>query len=466
MPKTQTIPHLLFSTVLLVNIFTPTLSKLRMIEPSWLSSKFESKDTPGLITTAVSTFGEIPLDTETNVQIIMPPKNNEFGCKPLEKPEELLAKHFVWIVRRGVCTYLKKASNSQLSGAYSVIVVHNQENIDIENIIPYADTHFRRVHTPVILVSKEDGEEIISAVRGGDTPIAVLSVEMTGGETNVVNSEFWITPSSIEAYNLLLPLEKELVQMGKYVEFTPKYKFHNLQKRGYPPSFIESHCYSNGHFCSIENHRLNPKSVIEEGIRQICIWQENRKRKTPEKRRFWKYIASYKMCLEGFKFGHNKDLDCYESSYQKAGISLEFIQSVNSCMKNSWTSKIPKEQAHNTLLAQNENNYEYSDVYLVPSFFVNGSLLKEEITDKAMVRSMCDKLVDKPDYCNQFIFGRRYSSAKSGSIISILFYLCMFAVLCMIAILLLFRRSLNKRVDREIYSEINQHISNYMRINN
>lgn len=458
--QSQTLPLILLSILLHCST-----SKLRLIEPTWLSLKFGETDSQGLIKTTVSTFGEIPLDTETNVQIIMPPKNNEYGCKDLEKPEDLLAKHFVWLVKRGVCTYLKKASNAQLSGAYSVIVVHNQPHIDINNIIPYADTHFRRVHTPVILVSKEDGNQLINAVREGDTPIAVLSVEMTGAETKVVDTEFWLSPSSLESYSLLLSLEKDLAELGKFVEFAPKYKFHDLRLKNYPHKFLENHCYGNGRFCSIEGHQIQPKSVLDEALRQICIWKEH-KRRNPEKRRFWKYIGSYKMCLEGFKFSHERELDCHKSAYLHSGIENAFIIAVDKCIKESFEPNKTKEESKNSLLLENENDFEYSDVYLVPSFFVNGSLLKEEISDKSMVRAMCDKLIDKPAYCSQFVIGRHYAPSKTSSIISIIFYLGMFAVLCMIVILVLFRRSLNKRVDREIYSEINEHISNYMRINN
>jgi hypothetical protein len=50
---------------------------------------------------SVSTFGDIPYDQEINVQLILAPEDNIEGCKVLEKPSELKAEKFVWLVKRG-----------------------------------------------------------------------------------------------------------------------------------------------------------------------------------------------------------------------------------------------------------------------------------------------------------------------------------------------------------------------------
>ena len=43
----------------------------------------------------------------------------------------MLSQRFVWLVERGVCTYSKKAFISQESGAYAVLVYHNESNQDV-----------------------------------------------------------------------------------------------------------------------------------------------------------------------------------------------------------------------------------------------------------------------------------------------------------------------------------------------
>jgi hypothetical protein len=50
---------------------------------------------------SVSTFGDIPYDQEINVQLIMAPQDNVEGCQVLQKPSELKAEKFVWLVKRG-----------------------------------------------------------------------------------------------------------------------------------------------------------------------------------------------------------------------------------------------------------------------------------------------------------------------------------------------------------------------------
>ena len=55
---------------------------------------------------SVSTFGDIPYDEEVNVQLIRAPKDNLEGCQILQKPRELKAQKFVWLVKRGILTSL------------------------------------------------------------------------------------------------------------------------------------------------------------------------------------------------------------------------------------------------------------------------------------------------------------------------------------------------------------------------
>lgn len=50
---------------------------------------------------SVSTFGDIPYDQEVNVQLIVAPQDDIEGCQVLEKPLNLKAQKFVWLVKRG-----------------------------------------------------------------------------------------------------------------------------------------------------------------------------------------------------------------------------------------------------------------------------------------------------------------------------------------------------------------------------
>ena len=92
------------------------------------------------------------------VQVVVPIQgDNDTGCDPMQPPKDLLQQRFVWLVERGDCTYSKKAFIAQQSGAYALLVYHNDPEVDVSNVIPCADSIYNNVKIPIILISEEDG---------------------------------------------------------------------------------------------------------------------------------------------------------------------------------------------------------------------------------------------------------------------------------------------------------------------
>ena len=52
------------------------------------------------------------------------------------------------------------------------------------------------------------------------------------------------------------------------------------------------------------------------------------------------------------------------------------------------------------------------------------------------------------------------------SMAGLLFFCVLGSVLLVVFVMFWVRRALNKRVDRELFVEINQHVTNYMKISN
>ena len=63
----------------------------------------------------------------------------------------------MFFVKRGNCTYSKKAYNAFNAGAKAVLVYYDDPDTDIEYIIPVADSIYKDVATPVLLVSARTG---------------------------------------------------------------------------------------------------------------------------------------------------------------------------------------------------------------------------------------------------------------------------------------------------------------------
>jgi hypothetical protein len=407
------------------------------------------------------------LDQETNAQVIAPSVDNIYGCQILEKPKSLNAEKFIWILKRGTCTYGKKAKNSQFSGALAVIVVHDDINADIENLIPYADSHFHKLQTPILLMGQADGEIILNALSSGYAQIIVsVSIEMDGKQTENATAEFWVNPASVESYDLLTKFGPIISEFGKFVQFEPKYKFENLRRKKHKKTFLKKHCYVDGHFCSVGFENFEPHSVLDEAIRQICLWRNDL---DPKKLSFWRYISNYRNCLHNFEFDHKGVLDCYQMASKEAEISSSLRRSVSTCYENSFEDYQNKESSQNNLLFSQKNSYIYSDIYLVPAFIINGELLKEELSDHSILRALCDELSDPPSVCDRYVFrGRRIKNFYhvKESMTHLLVF-CIFGTIFLVVFVLFWgRRMLNKRVDRELFVEVNQHVTNYMKISN
>lgn len=126
---------------LLLSFLAIYKSNLELILPEELRSRFHYNQNAGNINYTVSTFGSIPYSEKEYVQLLLPKAGNEYGCKGLERPSHVnKADRIVWLVKRGDCTYSKKAFISQQSGAYAVLVYHNQSNVDVSNVIPCSDS--------------------------------------------------------------------------------------------------------------------------------------------------------------------------------------------------------------------------------------------------------------------------------------------------------------------------------------
>lgn len=127
--------------VILLFVLSLCTANLELILPEEMRSHFKYNQKPGNISYSVSTFGSIPYTDKEYIQLLSPGPDNVLGCKPLVRPAHInKTDRIVWLVKRGECTYSKKAFLAQQSGAYAVLVYHNNPNIDVNNVIPCSDS--------------------------------------------------------------------------------------------------------------------------------------------------------------------------------------------------------------------------------------------------------------------------------------------------------------------------------------
>ena len=116
-------------------------SELEILQPETLRNDVHAGDsTPHLIDYSVSMFGEILYNQKFVVQVVYPGDDNVNGCNTLKTPEGLASTKYVWLLKRGDCTYSKKAYSVQQSGAIAALVYHDDPTAIATNIIPCGDS--------------------------------------------------------------------------------------------------------------------------------------------------------------------------------------------------------------------------------------------------------------------------------------------------------------------------------------
>ncbi len=273
----------------------------------------------------------------------------------------------------------------------------------------------------------------------------------------------------MESYEFLGKFRDPYTKLGHFVELRPVYKFKNMIRKG-ADDFLRQHCYSSGRFCAVDQEYFESLSILEEGLRQKCIFNIGIEGHNNNKL-WWDYVLYYRVCLKKAIFDRKyQQLDCYPEVYESINLPKETQDKIDQCMQKSWSSSNDKFSASNEILENDENSAEYRAIYLVPAVFVNENLVKEDLNPRVVVSAVCDRLMSKPDYCSNFITDHinwtfQDKSNKSGKTFVILSIL-LIAVMSMAIALYLIRRSMNYTIQVEINDDVKNHISEYMKLRN
>lgn len=288
-----------------------------------------------------------------------------------------------------------------------------------------------------------------------------------GKETEKAELEFWMSPSSVNSYDFLLNFKKFIDQFEGFVTLHPKYKFKNLTGK-MNEDFLKRNCFGGGQFCATDNEIFEPKSVLTEGIRQICIWNIS-SQKGNNAQIWWEYISHYRDCVNNkMKHALPSGQHCFDIITGQMDFPEETKQEVQKCLDSSFVVPDDKFHSQNPILESNMNNLEYKDVYLVPAVFVNDVLVKEDLKNKVVVSALCEKLISKPSICSTYLTSEidwSYQKRTFGRTnIAFFIVLFAFAALILFIILVLLKRAMGGHINNEINNEVRSHVTEYMRL--
>lgn len=282
-----------------------------------------------------------------------------------------------------------------------------------------------------------------------------------------MGAEFWLSPSSLASYDFLVSFEQVKSNFGTFMNFEPKYKFKDLTF-DFENSFLAQHCFGGGTYCAISDIFIESKSELDEAIRQKCIWKYS-KSNDKFKDMWWNYVSNYRTCLKDkLKSTNLTVIDCYDKIAGKLKFSDDTMTEIQTCVNQSFDKPSNKFESNNSILKGDLNPIQYSGVYLVPAFFIDGNLVKEDLKLNLVVSAICDKLTNKPDFCQEFFMSNiNWSYPEKKNYKNSIIIICSLVSLGIIIILLMVlyvKRRMNRNIDEEIESQIKNHVTEYMKL--
>lgn len=180
------------TTAILLLLTHTTFSAIYVKRPKSLRVKFKDKyDNEGNIEHTISTFGY--LDYQSKIRMTLRKWNTDDGCNPPDKSlfvteEDNTRGAVAFIMKRGGCTYYKKAQNVHRAGGRLAIVMFNSENEDPEGVIPIGPKQRRFIFLmfflesdvipPLILIKKKDGDILNEELNKGTNVVLHVDFDM------------------------------------------------------------------------------------------------------------------------------------------------------------------------------------------------------------------------------------------------------------------------------------------------
>ena len=445
-------------------------SNIQILSPDSLKEQISFNEVPGDMEYNLSEFGNIPYTAMETVLVLVPPENNIDGCNTLAKPENLEKdQKFVWLMVRGSCKYHDKEQKARESGAYAILLYDDLELVNISNVgINYGDSVSSSdidKLIPIILIKKDDAENIKKALGGAEEVLIQIDFDLEEEKTDVVIMQYWINPAYDEAYQLLLQLKDDIVNLDDKLVFQPLYLFENADGR----DSNRNNCYGDGKYCftPLPKNNYEYSSVLDEAIRQKCLYEElYENRSNPSM--WWNYIAKYTELLSNLQT--NKEpvkLDFFNTIVSDINLEDEKVSLINKCYEDSFESMIDKKEEDNKIL-RNDLELKSKEVqYKIPAIFLNNRFFKQNFSPKIILSAICDQLSTMPKVCDVFYTSNitwKTNNQKSTYRLALAVIAILFICLIIIFFVMIFiRRQGNRKIEDDIRENIRKHVIEYMK---
>lgn len=147
-------------------------------------------------------------------------------------------------------------------------------------------------------------------------------------------------------------------------------------------------CTGNGRYCNPDPDNnlftgVSGKDVVEENLRELCVWEQASGKQTPEL--WWEYVSAFAQTCHPGKMANPElfTLACSEKVHRLLpGLDFALTQA---CVKKSWVT----ENGVNTKLDAELADRKNLKILQLPTVMVNGQLLRGGVTAASILEGLC-----------------------------------------------------------------------------
>lgn len=285
---------------------------------------------------------------------------------------------------------MNKVRNVEHGGGKLAIIVDEKDNENPETIIMVDDGTGNGIQIPSIMISKTDGETLISEYKNLATEDKriklVISFDMNRPDDRV-EYDIWYSTSSDRGLDFIRDFRIYHDRLGKKVLMTPRY--FTWSCINCDESITEDDCFCDGKYCAIDesNLRVTGRDIILANLRQKCIYLNSMKDHNNDKL-WWDYvIKAHQMCYSDFSE------DCSTSVHNF--LSIDYTQTMK-CVNNSFTN-VNHSIGDNTILAAEQDAWNKHGAHYTPSVIINSVAYRGSLDPENVFSALCNGFKDLQD---------------------------------------------------------------------
>lgn len=486
-----------------------TQGQIRVLSP--LSLEQDTSLDGGIIYGTTAIFGAPEYGRRALGEVVYHvPRNDHCEESDFEKyPVKAANSHDmkIFVVDRGGCPFEKKVRLAQERGADAAIIVdlpcsrqkelaitegHPEtpcrDSESIQRIIMADTSGARDIHIPSVLIPREQGEKLIAAITAyqttgtGENPNAsdkevVVMLLWDIPRSEYVSVDFWMSSAATDTAFFLSQFAPVARELGSQLQFVPRYSVKQMSSyEVYKPSnCLSSQLPSSGdevYFCDSQLSTLG-KSVVQEDLRQLCIWQGTSVASTTlsgkivtYSQQYWDYVSMfYDSCHPARATNPASVLSesCSTNIMNKLGINVDDItwcvQNMKAPICRSGSVSRPECASSFHLLQDQAAHQAWSPHALR----INGWRYSGPLEASVVLKTICQGYSSVPDICHHLpgIAAGIYHGISTG----ITWFLALSMVGLVVLAFVVYRRNLQRSLKsllrEEVMLEVRSQMADY-----